>query len=85
MESAAALLEKLRNGEVKDGDTIRSIYHARHWSKLKNANQVRKAIRILEDLLFIKTVKEKTGGRPIIRIYKNPLATSISCEDILPY
>ncbi len=81
MESANALLEKLRSGEVKDGDTKRSIYHSRHWTHLQNAKQVGKAISILQDLKFIKVVKEKTTGRPTIRIFLDILPRTLVISD----
>src|SRR5215204_1778044 len=33
MEGARALLERIRKGEVNDGDSTRSVYR-RHWAKL---------------------------------------------------
>ena len=47
MEGARALLDRIRKGDVSDGDSTRSIYR-RHWAKLSTPEEVNSACQVLE-------------------------------------
>lgn len=68
MESARALLERIKKGDLSDGFSPRDVYHAKHWSKLNTAEQVTSAIKILEDFGWVKIEAAKTSGRPSTKV-----------------
>jgi putative DNA primase/helicase len=72
MESARALLRRIKNGELPDGFSFRDVYYSRHWSKLDTPEQVKDAIRVLEDLGWVRSEAAKTNGRPSTRVRIHP-------------
>ncbi len=72
LEGARALLARIEKGVVKDGDTLRSISHGRHWSKLSTAEEVGAAAGMLEDYGWLRVEKTGTGGRPTEKLRLHP-------------
>ena len=72
MESAAALLDRIRKGDLRNEFSIRDVYHKRHWSKLDSVEKVTAAVKILEEFGWVRVKKVGTGGHPITRIYVHP-------------
>lgn len=64
MESAREILKYIKNGEIKDGDTVRSISHARHWKHLSSNDEVKAGLEVLQDYNYVKIEQKKTNGRP---------------------
>jgi hypothetical protein len=71
MEAARALLERIRNGDVSDGDSSRSIYR-KHWAKLSTPEEVSGACGVLEEFGWLRVVAAKTGGRSTTRLRLHP-------------
>lgn len=71
VDSAKALLAKIRQGRIKDGDTLRSIYR-HHWSQLDTARKVEQAAEILSECEIVKVTDLQTSGRPSEIIKINP-------------
>jgi len=72
MDSATALLDRIKKGDLRDGFAPREVYHARHWAYLDDADKVNSAIKILEDFGWIKIELLKTPGRPSTKIRIHP-------------
>lgn len=75
MESAREIIKHIRRGEVKDGDTVRSIYRGREWSRLTTPEEVRAGLGVLEEydwLIVQRSVNDERGGRPSEHIRLNP-------------
>ena len=72
MESARVLLSHIKKGDLLDGFSFRDVYYAKHWSRLETPEQVGNAIRILEDLGWVKSEGVKTSGRPSTRVRIHP-------------
>ena len=72
-ESAQALLTRIKKGDLLNGFSPRDVYHGRHWSKLDSVEKVNNAIKVLEDLGWVRSESVKTPGRPAIKIYVHPL------------
>jgi hypothetical protein len=62
MESARALLSRIRKGDVQDGDTMRAVYR-KQWSQL-SSSEVVAAAAVLEDYGWLRVEEAETGGRP---------------------
>lgn len=75
MDSAKALTVKLKNGDLKDGFTVREVYR-HNWSMLSNAKEANDAVDVLVDLGWIRAMKgewvNSPDGRPTIRYHINP-------------
>ena len=71
MEGARALLERIRKGEVRDGDSTRSVYR-KHWSKLSTPEEVNSACRVLEEFGWVRIEAVKTSGRTTSRLRLHP-------------
>jgi putative DNA primase/helicase len=71
LQSAHALAEKLKNGKVEDGTTVRDIYR-NQWSFLTSPVLVRAALDILEECGWVKTQIAETGGRSTEIVELNP-------------
>src|SRR5215211_8593118 len=71
MEAARALLERIRKGEVSDGDSSRSVYR-RHWAKLSAPEEVNSACSVLEDFGWLRVETIKTGGRATTKVHLHP-------------
>jgi putative DNA primase/helicase len=69
-ESAKALLDRIKKGEIKDGFTQRDVY-MHHWSKLSSPEEVQAAINVLCLHGWLKLQELKTSGRPktLIRLH----------------
>lgn len=72
LEGARALLAHIRKGDVKDGDTVRSVYRGREWSRLSTADEVNAAATVLEDYGWLRVEKTGTGGRPTTLLRLHP-------------
>ena len=72
LEGARALLTRIRKGDVKDGDTVRSIYRGREWLRLSTAEEVNAAASVLEDYGWLRIEKTGTGGRPTTLLRLHP-------------
>lgn len=71
LDSANALIAKIKGGRVKDGETIRSIYR-HHWTQLDTPKKVESAIALLSEHGWVQTELNKaTGGAPteVIRFH----------------
>jgi putative DNA primase/helicase len=71
MEGARALLERIRKGDVSDGDSTRSIYR-KHWARLSTPEQVTSACSVLEEFGWIRVEAVKTGGRSTNKLHLHP-------------
>ncbi len=72
MDSARALIERIRRGDLSDGFTPRKVYHGKHWSKLDTPAKVTGGIKILEEFGWVKTEVFKTGGHPTTKVTLHP-------------
>jgi hypothetical protein len=73
MESARALLERIKNGDLPSEFSPRDVYHSKHWSKLSKADQVSNAIKVLEDFGWVRTsTVTKSTGRPSSKVLVHP-------------
>lgn len=63
MESAKALLQKLKEGKLSDEFTIKQVYGS-HWRNLTNSSQARTAINILVDFGWLTAEEMQTAGAP---------------------
>jgi hypothetical protein len=71
MEGARVLLKRIRNGDVRDGDSTRSVYR-RHWAKLSTPEEVSSACRVLEEFGWLRIEVAKTDGRSTTRLRLHP-------------
>jgi len=71
MESARALLKRIRKRDVKDGSTVREIYR-KGWAKLSSAETVASAAGVLEDFGWLRVETIKTGGRATTKVHLHP-------------
>ena len=71
MEAARALLERIREGEVKDGFTVREIYR-KQWAKLSSSETVNAAAQVLEEFGWLRVETLKTGGRSSTKVHLHP-------------
>ena len=69
--AARALLEKLDDGSVKDGTTVRDIYR-KEWEGLDSKEIVMQGLEVLAEHHYIRTEEESTGGRPTLKIRLHP-------------
>ncbi len=72
LDSAKALLKKVTEGKIRDGDSLRDIYR-HHWSHLDSPKKVESAISILKDHGWCQTQTTMTGGAPSEVIRLNPI------------
>jgi Protein of unknown function (DUF3987) len=71
MEGARVLLERIRKGDVQDGDSTRSIYR-KHWAKLSTPEEVSNACQVLEEFGWMRVEAAKTGGRSTTKLRLHP-------------
>jgi hypothetical protein len=71
MEGARTLLERIRTGDVHDGDSTRSVYR-KHWAKLSTPEEVSSACAVLEEFGWLRIEVVKTSGRSTIRLRLHP-------------
>lgn len=72
LDSAKALMKKVTEGKIRDGDSLRDIYR-HHWSHLDSPKKVESAISILKDHGWCQTQTTMTGGAPSEVIRLNPI------------
>jgi len=72
MQSARALLKRIRQGDLPDTFSKRQIYHGKHWSHLETSEKAEGALAILEELGWVKVEKTSTKGRPSIEVTVHP-------------
>jgi len=70
-ESARALLQRIRRGEVPNPFVPRDVY-LKHWAYLSKPEEVHEAVRLLADLDYLKIEEQPTGGRTKRPIWINP-------------
>ncbi|MHB8406697.1 MAG: YfjI family protein [Acidiferrobacterales bacterium] len=70
-ESARALLNRIRCGDVPDPFGPRDVY-LKHWAYLANPEDVHQAVRLLSDLDYLREERQETGGRPKVSYRINP-------------
>jgi hypothetical protein len=71
MEGARALLDRIRKGDVSDGDSTRSVYR-KHWVKLSTPGEVSSACEVLEEFGWLRVEAVKTSGRSTTRLRLHP-------------
>jgi hypothetical protein len=71
METARALLERIRKGDVKDGSSVREIYR-KQWAKLSSPETVNAAAEVLEEFGWLRVETIKTGGRSTTKGHLHP-------------
>jgi hypothetical protein len=71
MDGARALLDRIRKGDVSDGDSSRSIYR-KHWTKLSTPDEVNSACSVLEEFGWLRIEVIKTSGRSATRLRLHP-------------
>jgi hypothetical protein len=71
MEGARALLDHIRNRDVQDGDSTRSVYR-KHWAKLSTPEEVNSACGVLEEFGWLRLKVAKTSGRSTTRLRLHP-------------
>jgi hypothetical protein len=69
--AAQALLEKIQQGKVADGDHIRTIYR-HHWSLLDSTKKLDGAIAVLERHGWVRVEIRRTGARSSEHLRINP-------------
>ena len=72
-ESARALLNRIRRGEVTDPFTRRDVY-LKHWACLSKPEEALEATRLLCDLDWLREERQETGGAPKTLYWINPKA-----------
>jgi uncharacterized protein DUF3987 len=71
MEGARALMERIREGYVVDGDSTRDVYR-KHWAKLSSPDEVKSACSVLEDFGWLRLETIKTDGRSTTKLRLHP-------------
>ena len=71
MEGGRVLLDRIRKGDVSDGDSSRSIYR-KHRAKLSTPDEVNSACSVLEEFGWLRIEVIKTGGRSATRLRLHP-------------
>ncbi len=70
-ESARALLQRIRRGEVPNPFVPRDVYQ-KHWGYLSSPEEVHEAVRMLADLDYLRIEEQATSGRTKRPIWINP-------------
>lgn len=73
MESAREILKHIKKGEIKNGDSVRSICRGRHWTHLSSTDEVKAGLEILQEYNYLKIEQKKTTGRPSEILRLNPI------------
>jgi hypothetical protein len=73
LESARALLTRIRKRDVRDGCTLREVYRGHEWSRLSTPEEVNAAAAVLEEHGWLRVEKVPTKGRPRLRIRLHPM------------
>lgn len=72
LESAKALMSKIKKGEIQDKCSLRDVYYGKHWVHLSNRKEVDDAVNILQELGWLRVMNIATRGRPTQIIRLNP-------------
>jgi len=77
IEAGSRLAQRIREGAVKDGDTVRSIYR-NHWKGLSLPSNVVAALESLGQVWWVRLEQKATGGRPedVVRLHPELRRTS---------
>jgi putative DNA primase/helicase len=74
-DTAKALAKHIRQGDLKDGFTVRNVYR-KNWSLLSTVNEATEATEVLQDLGWLRAVRDDkvsaNDGRPTVRFIINP-------------
>jgi putative DNA primase/helicase len=72
LEAPSALAEKIKDGALPSPFTPRDVYR-RCWAKLDSREAVHRAVAVLEDHGWLRSVETReTGGAPRVDIYIHP-------------
>lgn len=75
MSAAKSLADHIKKGDLEDGFTVRSV-HRKNWSLLGSPKAATEATEILQDLGWLKPVRDQQfgsiDGRPTVRYSINP-------------
>jgi hypothetical protein len=75
MSAAKSLADHIKKGDLEDGFTVRSV-HRKSWSMLGSPKTATEAVDILQDLGWLKPVRDQqmsaNDGRPTVRYTINP-------------
>jgi len=68
--AAHRLAEKVEEGAIRDGDTVRAV-GSKDWSGLSSVDRVRSGLDILAAAGWVRIERRETGGRPsdVIRLH----------------
>jgi len=69
---ARALAQRIEQGDVTAGFTVRDVYHGHHWSLLADAEQVQLAVDELVELGWLRSETLNTPGRAKVVHHINP-------------
>jgi putative DNA primase/helicase len=70
-ESARALLQRIKKGEVTNPFIVRELYR-KGWTHLTKSDQVREAVKLLCNHDYLREESSDTDGRPKTEIWINP-------------
>lgn len=69
---ARALAQRIEQGDVTTGFTVRDVYHGHHWSLLADTEQVQLAVDEMVELGWLRTETLNTPGRAKVVHHINP-------------
>lgn len=70
-ESARALLQRIKKGEVTNPFIVRDVYR-KGWTHLAKSNEVHEAVLLLSNHDYLREESSDTDGRPKTEIWINP-------------
>jgi hypothetical protein len=74
-DAAKSLAVHIKKGDLQDGFTVRNVYR-KNWSLLSTAKEAVEATEVLEDMGWLRGVRDEKGsandGRPTVRYLINP-------------
>jgi putative DNA primase/helicase len=74
-DAAKALAKHIRQGDLKDGFTVRNVYR-KNWSLLSTVREATEATEVLQDMGWLRAVRDDkvsaNDGRPAVRYLINP-------------
>lgn len=81
MDSAKSLSEKIIQGKLNDGFTVRDVYRPK-WSLLSTVKEATEAVDVLVDLGWLRAARDErinnTDGRPTVRYFINPRLNEVA-------
>ena len=63
------IIDKIKEGKLKDGFTVREVYHGNHWAGLSDARQVQRVCDFGVGHELLRKTTESTQGEPIERYH----------------